>query len=355
VVCGRLFPGNTCFFYYSTYKKPNHQLIITSIKNCLSQGKSVKIEQVRATARELTSQGKMGNRPDCAYFLLLGLCGAAFLLTIGGILTYIAFNPGSIDTHPHSALSHIPHFHHHTKHHSVSNNNNMNNNHENPQHHHYYPHGQQQSQQQKDHHQINPTPPTTSTSTNNATLSNSSSSDKTTGTIPRESHVGKQHELNEQQQHHQNMNNEKPLGETSKKNRSDDTQGEHHHGQVQHQHHSVAESSGGSSSHKLSSSTSAAAAQAAYEAKAKQSLALAIIGPLCLLMGIIVTLIVGILALKYDCDHEPEPNIAFLRLRSEMSLNFDPDKNNYELLRPSSSIDQAGGQYSINPTGVLRC
>lgn len=92
--------------------------------------------------------------------------------------------------------------------------------------------------------------------------------------------------------------------------------------------------------------------QSAYEAKAKQSLILAIIGPLCILLGVVLTLFVGVLALKYDCDKEPEPNISFLRLRSEMSLNFDPDKNNYELLRPSSSIGEAGGFFSINPTGL---
>jgi len=68
----------------------------------------------------------------------------------------------------------------------------------------------------------------------------------------------------------------------------------------------------------------------------KQSLVLAILGPICLFIGIMVTLVIGVLALKYDCDHEPEPNIAFLRLRSEMALNLDPTKNDYELLVPEN-------------------
>jgi len=50
-------------------------------------------------------------------------------------------------------------------------------------------------------------------------------------------------------------------------------------------------------------------------------------------MGTVTLLLLGGFALKYDCDHEPEPDIAFLRLKSELSLNFDPEKNNYELMR----------------------
>jgi len=251
-----------------------------------------------------------GNRPDCAYFLLLGLCGAAFLLTIGGILTYIAFNPGSIDSHPHSALSHIPHFHHHS---------NINNkHHETTQHHHFYPHGQEAAASSSNHNNNKQDPHHQNTHHNHPVSKNESH------------HSPVQHENDHDKQHIVHTS------ESSKKNKTN----EHHNSNTQTHN---------------ANNANAAAAEAAYEAKAKQSLALAIIGPLCLLMGIIVTLIVGILALKYDCDHEPEPNIAFLRLRSEMSLNFDADKNNYELLRPSSSIDQSGGQYSINPTGLPRC
>lgn len=174
------------------------------------------------------------NKPDCAYFLLLGLCGAVFLLTIGGILTYVAFNPGSFEGHPHSALSHIPHFHHH---------------------------------------------------------------------------------LHQQPHPHPNITAE-------------------HHFYYQF-HHRVLNAS----------------LAAALESKARQSLILAIIGPLCILFGIVVSLIVGILALKYDCERDPEPNISFLRLRSEMSLNYDLEKNNYELCRPSSSVNEAGGSFGgVNPT-----
>lgn len=188
----------------------------------------------------------LGNRPDMAYFLLLGLCGAAFLLTIGGILTYVAFNPGAIDGHPHSALSHIPHFHHHTYSHHP------NTHHPNPGYHHETHHPQ--------HHDLtmtNYTHPSAETKVMNSSglVTNSSKSINTT--TPKSDTTTQFPDL-----------------------------GKAHYSQS----HPI-------QTHILSNSS----AEAAYEAKAKQSLILAIIGPLCLLVGIIVAIIVGVLALKYDC------------------------------------------------------
>jgi len=47
-----------------------------------------------------------GSRPDCAYFIVLGISLAAFLIAIGGILTYVAFWPQSAPTHYHH--HHLP-------------------------------------------------------------------------------------------------------------------------------------------------------------------------------------------------------------------------------------------------------
>jgi hypothetical protein len=73
----------------------------------------------------------------------------------------------------------------------------------------------------------------------------------------------------------------------------------------------------------------------------EQILAFEIIGPMLIGFGLFLGAILGALALKYDCDHEPEPNIAFLRLKSELSLiSFDPEKygaGKYELMVPMVS------------------
>jgi len=65
-----------------------------------------------------------------------------------------------------------------------------------------------------------------------------------------------------------------------------------------------------------------------------------VLGPSCLIIGSLILLTVSVYAVRYKCDHEPEePNIAFLRLASEMSLNWDPERNKYALMRnlkPSS-------------------
>jgi len=59
-----------------------------------------------------------------------------------------------------------------------------------------------------------------------------------------------------------------------------------------------------------------------------------VLGPSCLVIGSLILLTVSVYAVRYKCDHEPEePNIAFLRLASEMSLNWDPERNKYELMR----------------------
>lgn len=277
----------------------------------------------------------MGNKPDCAYFLLLGLCGAAFLLTIGGILTYVAFNPG-MDGHPHSAMSHIPHFHHHS-HHLNPHHQAQNYHHFNPSEAHHntniHPHSQNHNNSfvHVSHNvTVNQTLASSSTLMNLSTHDSTTMAGSTNTTDPNPSK-----ELNSSPSTSPPII-PRPVASTTPASAHNSNM---RHDKVQHQLHPV-------------SNSSAAAIQAAFDAKAKQSLVLAIIGPLCLLMGIIVTLIVGVLALKYPCDEVVEPNISFLRLRSEMSLNFDPDKNNYELLRPSSSIEQAGGHFSINPTGL---
>jgi len=172
----------------------------------------------------------MGNRPDCAYFLLLGLCLASFLLAIGGVLTY------------HLALS--------------SNN-------------------------------------TVTSSPTSHSASHSSTSNKDdlvkvdTNLTPKEL--------------------ESPGKETL---------GKHHENLV-------------------------------YDDKNQSSLLwMWIMGPLCLLLGSIGLLTVSYFALKYDCDYEPEePNVAFLRLKSELSLNFDPAKGStYELMRRLPSTSQSHHQ-----------
>lgn len=365
------------------------------------------------------TERRTGNRPDCAYFLLLGLCGAAFLLTIGGILTYIAFNPGSIDTRPHSPLSHIPHFHHHRKHHDRTEG-------------HYFGHFEQHTSYQQHHEEQNnvhhqqPHHLSTSSSSHSNIHSMETTTEKVTTNLMAElkptidtienrndtrpnghaangSGAGESVEngttpgnhsqtsrLNEQE----NKTKENDASSTSaslspvtseasetrheagKGVHEDEHQQNNHSGLTHHNynknnsshhHHPLLDPS--SSHHMnqqqpmhphtgvLSSVTHHGGNNSSgYEYQAKQSLALAIIGPLCLLMGIIVTLIVGVFALKYDCDHEPEPNIAFLRLRSEMSLNFDPSKNNYELLMPASSSSAGvGSTHSIHPGGMPRC
>lgn len=347
------------------------------------------------------SEGRSGgNRPDCAYFLLLGLCGAAFLLTIGGILTYIAFNPGSVDSRPHSPLSHIPHFHHHRKHHDRTEG-------------HYFGHLEQHHEELKQHsvhdqHQgshhsassthnnmhttITPTEkmstpltipqPTVSSIESNETKKNGESGDGTTenwttpGNHLETSHLNETGNKKEENssitssstQQQQSKNPQKELNETGHNEHFGLTHHNYNKSNSSHHHHPLLDPSSSSSHHLnqqqmhphpglVSSVTHHEGNNSnGYEFQAKQSLALAIIGPLCLLMGIIVTLIVGVFALKYDCDHEPEPNIAFLRLRSEMSLNFDASKNNYELLMPaSSSTAGVGSTHSIHPGGMPRC
>lgn len=78
----------------------------------------------------------------------------------------------------------------------------------------------------------------------------------------------------------------------------------------------------------------------------RERAALGVVGPLCLAVGFLILVIVSVTACKYKCDHEPEePNIAFLRLASEMSLNFDPERNKYELMmdpKPSSLKTEPG-------------
>lgn len=367
------------------------------------------------------NEGRIGgNRPDCAYFLLLGLCGAAFLLTIGGILTYIAFNPGSVDSRPHSPLSHIPHFHHHRKHHDRTeghyfgsfgeHHDELKQQHSNNAHHQQQAHHPSQTSSSS-HSNIHSSETTTEkitsttvmtmvkpTMANNETRNNNNSNDASgtrageSGTTPGnhsgtsnfsktenkskenatvtassvtpeqlETEPGKQTEkgTNNEQQHdhsgvtHRNYNKNNsshhhhPLLDPSSSHHLNQQQQQHNQQQMQqHPHPGVVSSI---THHEGANSNG-------YEYQAKQSLALAIIGPLCLLMGIIVTLIVGVFALKYDCDHEPEPNIAFLRLRSEMSLNFDPSKNNYELLMPATSSSAGvGSTHSIHPGGMPRC
>jgi len=345
---------------------------------------------------ESGSERRPGNRPDCAYFLLLGLCGAAFLLTIGGILTYIAFNPSSIDTRPHSPLSHIPHFHHHWKHHDRTEG-------------HYFGHFEQhiyhhdEMRQQQHHHQPQQhsnehnntrnsssntnsstgsgvpvavpttlTPPTMSTRRTESGGSGGAEPASTlsgeNGTTPG-SHLHTTHlssddkenktEANSSAAHdHDHPPHQRDHLGTTTPIKNNSSHRYHHpllesnsnHHQKQHPHPGLVSSA--THHHHEGNTTNANG-----EYQAKESLALAIIGGLCLTCGVLVTIVVGVFALKYDCDHEPEPNIAFLRLRSEMSLNFDPSKNNYELLMPATSSTTAGvgSTHSIHPGGMPRC
>ncbi|CAL8122656.1 unnamed protein product [Orchesella dallaii] len=359
---------------------------------------------------EVEHEGRIGggNRPDCAYFLLLGLCGAAFLLTIGGILTYIAFNPGAGDSRPHSPLSHIPHFHHHRKHHDRTEGHYFGHYEQHNYHHDELKQHHQPQQHQTTHNASTTGKPTVSSATelphppttieiesNETSRTKGNDAEKVilsgeNGTTPG-SHLETAHLAEEKKQENSSITSSSSsmphkngsipttaVGETGKENGKDSSSGHHqqahlatsHHNYNKNNssHHPLLESSSGGTSHTnqqqqqihphpgIMSTITHHDGTNSYEYKAKQSLALAIIGPLCLLMGIIVTLIVGVFALKYDCDHEPEPNIAFLRLRSEMSLNFDPSKNNYELLMPASSSNAGvGSTHSIHPGGMPRC
>lgn len=347
-----------------------------------------------------------GNRPDCAYFLLLGLCGAAFLLTIGGILTYIAFNPGSVDSRPHSPLSHVPHFHHHRKHHDRTEGHYFGH-FEQHNYHHDEPkqqHNAHHTQQQQQHHSSNvhtsaTTEPTLTTSSaetvpklSTATIESNKTSERETGVLSGENGTTPGSHFEETPRLPNGTEDKKEtlpsITSTPAPNKNGSDNGmasnpatSHHFQQQDHLSHNNQTKSNSSHHHPppldssghhwnqhqgnshlphpglISSATHHHEGNnTMHEYQAKQSLALAIIGPLCLLMGIIVTLVVGVFALKYDCDHEPEPNIAFLRLRSEMSLNFDPSKNNYELLMPaSSSTAGVGSTHSIHPGGMPRC
>lgn len=198
----------------------------------------------------------MGNRPDCAYFLLLGLCLAVFLLAVGGILTFNLTFGSSI--------------------HKQSN---------------HFPHNQSESSHQQEK-QIKTVSSPGSNFTDGETQSGQIS-----GWNP--------------------LRDEQPSNETP-----------------------------GGTGNKYETLDSSLLSKGGVGESKKY--VLAIIGPLCLLMGTGILVLLGVLALKYDCDHEPEPDIAFLRLKSELSLNFDPEKNNYELMRrlPISEPQQSSSSGS---------
>jgi hypothetical protein len=188
-----------------------------------------------------------GNRPDCAYFLLLGLSLAAFFLTIGGIFTYVGYWPEQALHRSHHAHDESAELHKHL-----------------------------------------PAP------------------------APESSSLKK---LEDMPNLPSNYTNESKLDDVEKKNEDN--------------------------SNSNNSNTRA------------QNLTLSILGPFCVILGSTVLLTVVFYALKFDCDHEPEPNIAFLRLRSELSLNFDPERNKYELMltsdkpsgRRNQQKDEQGQRY----------
>lgn len=88
-----------------------------------------------------------------------------------------------------------------------------------------------------------------------------------------------------------------------------------------------------------------------------------IVGPLCLFIGLVITMTIGVLAIKYDCEHEPEDaKVAIMRLASEVSLNLSAngtDTSKYEMIRTAQNSggnqhgQQAGPSSSsdLNPRG----
>ena len=83
-----------------------------------------------------------------------------------------------------------------------------------------------------------------------------------------------------------------------------------------------------------------------------------IVGPLCLLIGLIITMTIGVLAIKYDCEHEPEDaKVAIMRLASEVSLNLSTngmDTSKYEMIRTAvqNSSNNHGQQQQAGPSSA---
>ncbi|OXA56135.1 uncharacterized protein LOC110848930 [Folsomia candida] len=261
--------------------------------------------------------GSRINRPDIAVYTLFGFCLACFLLVIGSILTFnLTFNSYSDDQHkqhPHS-----------------------------PQQFHHYPISSIQVENQQNH--VEKKQPSQENGGQEKKMSPSSSQGSNNKQAGGESQSGQSPLLQEKNSQQQQRGNSSHNG--------NETPGGSSFADFPHVMEPQTEANenkiivNSSSSHNGSSSNSDGALTPRGTRNNKGSVVLAVIGPSCLLMGFLLIVIIVVVALKYDCDHEPEPEIAFLRLRSELSLNFDPDKNNYELLRRVPTTSQGDQQQS---------